>query len=137
MILAIGLWTFLRTLVAGSAAVALENLARRHQLLVLQRSVRRPRLARRDRILFSEAACQEQSSLVVSAPSVSSSFVRTTNGHVPCSLCEVCGGKRERFASWRADQWFGRALTLLDGRSDGGGPRLREAARPGRPLALR
>jgi len=48
MVLAIGLWTFLRTLVAGSAAVALENLALRHQLLVLQRSVRRPRLAQRD-----------------------------------------------------------------------------------------
>ena len=67
MVLAIGLWTFLRTLVAGSAAVALENLALRHQLLVLQRSVRRPRLARRDRVLFSEAACHEQRSLVVSA----------------------------------------------------------------------
>ena len=50
MILAIGLWTFLPTLVTGSAAVALENLALRHQLLVLQRSVRRPRLARRNRI---------------------------------------------------------------------------------------
>ena len=50
MILAIGLWTFLRTLFIGSAAVALENLALRHQLLVLQRSVGRPRLARRDRV---------------------------------------------------------------------------------------
>src|SRR6516165_5499045 len=48
-----------------------------------------------------------------------------------------CGGNRERFASWRADQWFGWALTLLDGRIDGGGHRLREAARPGRQLALR
>ena len=48
-----------------------------------------------------------------------------------------CGGKRERFVSWRADQWFGRALTLLDGRIDGGGHRLREAARPARPPALR
>ena len=137
MLLVVGVWTSLRALLFGSAAIARENLALRQQLLVLQRSVRRPRLTRGDRVLFSEAACQEQSSLVVSAPSVSSSFVKTTNGHVPCSLCEVCGGKRERFASWRADQWFGRALTLLDGRSDGGGPRLREAARPVRQLALR
>ena len=90
MILAIGLWTFLRTLLAGSTAVALENLALRHQLLVLQRSSRRPRLARRDRILFSEAACQEKISLVVSAPSLSSSGVRTTNARVSGSLCEVC-----------------------------------------------
>jgi putative transposase len=52
MILAIGLWTFLRTLWTGPAAVALENFALRHQLLVLQRSVRRPRLAPRDRILW-------------------------------------------------------------------------------------
>jgi putative transposase len=52
MILAIGLWTFLRALLTGSADVALENLALRHQLLVLQRSVRRPRLARRDRVLW-------------------------------------------------------------------------------------
>ena len=89
MILAIGLWTFLHTLVTGSATVTLENLALRHLLLVLQRSVRRPRLARRDRVLFSEAACQEQSSLVVSAPSLSSSFGRTTAGRVPCSLGEV------------------------------------------------
>jgi hypothetical protein len=52
MILAIGLWTFLRALLTGSADVTLENLALRHQLLVLQRSVRRPHLVRRDRILW-------------------------------------------------------------------------------------
>jgi hypothetical protein len=39
MIFGIGLWTFMRALVTGSAAVALENLALRHQLLILQRSV--------------------------------------------------------------------------------------------------
>ena len=39
MIFVIGLWTFLRALLFGPAAVALENLALRHQLLVLQRSV--------------------------------------------------------------------------------------------------
>src|SRR5262245_26046728 len=71
MILAIGLWTFLRTLLTGSAAVALENLALRHQLLVLQRSVRRPRLARRDRILWvwlSQVWAGWRSSLVIIQP---------------------------------------------------------------------
>jgi len=52
MIYVIGLWTFLRAVLFGSAAVAIENLALRHQLLVLQRSVGRPRLARWDRILW-------------------------------------------------------------------------------------
>ena len=52
MIFVIGFWTFLRALCLDPAAVALENLALRHQLLVLQRSVRRPRLARRDRVFW-------------------------------------------------------------------------------------
>ena len=52
MILVLGPWTFLRAVLTGSAAVALENLALRHQLAVLQRSVRRPRLSRGDRILW-------------------------------------------------------------------------------------
>jgi putative transposase len=52
MIYVIGLWTFLRAGLFGSAAVAIENLALRHQLLVLQRSVGRPRRARWDRILW-------------------------------------------------------------------------------------
>src|SRR5262245_62151591 len=52
MLFVIGLGTFLRALLLGSAVIALENLALRHQLGVLQRSVRRPRLARRDRILW-------------------------------------------------------------------------------------
>ena len=60
-----------------------------------------------------------------------------TNRRIYSRSTVDCGGKRERFVSWRADQWFGRALTLLDGRSDGGGHRLREAARPARPPALR
>ena len=46
MILLMGFCTFLRALFTGAAAIALENLALRHQLLVLQRSVTRPRLAR-------------------------------------------------------------------------------------------
>ena len=50
MIFVIGLWTFLRAMLVGSAAVAIENLALRHQRLVLQRSVDRPRLSRWDRI---------------------------------------------------------------------------------------
>jgi hypothetical protein len=45
MILGIGLWSFARVLVAGAGPVAIENLARRHQLAVLQRSVSRPRLS--------------------------------------------------------------------------------------------
>jgi len=52
MLLMVGVWTFLRALLFGSTAIALENLALRHQLRVLQRSVRRPRLARWDRILW-------------------------------------------------------------------------------------
>ena len=52
MILVIGLWTFLRAWLLGSAVVALENVALRHQLLILQRSVGRPRLSRWDRILW-------------------------------------------------------------------------------------
>ena len=52
MVLVVGVWTVLRALLFGSAAGALENLALRHQLRVLQRSVRRPRLARWDRILW-------------------------------------------------------------------------------------
>src|SRR4029453_1998470 len=52
MLLATALWTFLRALSTGAAGVALENLALRHQLLVLQRSVGRPRLSRWDRIFW-------------------------------------------------------------------------------------
>jgi putative transposase len=52
MIFAIGLWTFRRGLFPEPAAVALENLALRHQLLVVQRSVPRAQLSRWDRILW-------------------------------------------------------------------------------------
>jgi putative transposase len=71
MIFVIGLWTFLRALFLEPAAVALENLALRHQLGVLERSVRRPRLARWDRILWvwlSRIWPSWRSSLVIVQP---------------------------------------------------------------------
>ena len=51
MPLVLGLWTFLRALLVGAAAITLENLALRHQLAVLQRSGSRSRLVRWDRIV--------------------------------------------------------------------------------------
>jgi putative transposase len=52
MILVLGVWAFVRALLVSSATVSLENVALRHQLTVLQRSVCRPRLRRRDRIFW-------------------------------------------------------------------------------------
>src|SRR4030095_11634554 len=52
MILVLGVWAFVRALLVNSAAVSLENIALRHQLAILQRSVRRPRLRRRDRLFW-------------------------------------------------------------------------------------
>jgi putative transposase len=52
MILVLGVWTYLRALLGRATAVTLENLALRHQLAILQRSDRRPRLRRRDRIFW-------------------------------------------------------------------------------------
>jgi putative transposase len=52
MILVLGVWVFVRALLGNSPAVSLENVALRHQLSVLQRSVRRPRFSRRDRIFW-------------------------------------------------------------------------------------
>jgi putative transposase len=71
MLVVIGLWTFLRALLVGSATIALENFALRHQLEVLQRSVSRPRLARWDRILWlwlSRLWTGWRSSLVIVQP---------------------------------------------------------------------
>jgi putative transposase len=52
MIFVLGAWVFVRALLVNSAAVSLENVALRHQLAVLQRSVDRPRLRHRDRLLW-------------------------------------------------------------------------------------
>src|SRR4029453_2511702 len=71
MLVVMGFWTFLRAVFFGSAAVALENVALRHQLLVLQRSVDRPRLARWDRIFWvwlSRLWASWRSSLVIVQP---------------------------------------------------------------------
>lgn len=40
MILVLGVWTFLRALLGHSTVVTIENIALRHQLMVLQRSGR-------------------------------------------------------------------------------------------------
>jgi putative transposase len=71
MVFVIGLWTFLRALSLGSAGIALENVALRHQLLVLQRSVGRSRLSRWDRILWvwlSRLWMRWRSSLIMVQP---------------------------------------------------------------------
>jgi putative transposase len=47
------LWFLIRGLVANRASLAFENLALRQQLAVLRRSVRRPRLRRRDRLFWT------------------------------------------------------------------------------------
>jgi hypothetical protein len=69
--LVMGFWTFLRAVFFGSAAIALENVALRHQLLILQRSVGRPRLARWDRVFWvwlSRVWGSWRSSLVIVQP---------------------------------------------------------------------
>src|SRR3989454_5103092 len=71
MILVLGAWAFVRALLVNSAAVSLENVALRHQLTVLQRSVGRPRLDRRDRIFWvclSRLWGNWRSSLVIVQP---------------------------------------------------------------------
>jgi len=47
-----GVVLFVRAMFIRDAAIAAENLALRHQLGVLERSVQRPRLRRRDRIFW-------------------------------------------------------------------------------------
>jgi hypothetical protein len=48
---------FLRTLVVSRATLAAENLALHHQLIVLQHSVKRPKLRPRDRLFWVWLAC--------------------------------------------------------------------------------
>jgi transposase InsO family protein len=50
------IWFLMRAIVANRAALAVENLALRQQLAVLRRSVRRPRLRRRDRLFWTTLA---------------------------------------------------------------------------------
>jgi putative transposase len=66
-----GVLYFLRALFRNRATVAAENLALRHQLGVLQRSVKRPRLRRRDRIFWawlSRVWAGWRSSLIIVKP---------------------------------------------------------------------
>ena len=102
MLLAIGLWTFARALVHGSAAVALENVALRHQLAVLQRSVRRPKLHRSDRVFwvgFSRLWRSWRSSLVIVQPATvlawHLSFAKTTSSALGDDLCSSGQAERE------------------------------------------
>jgi len=71
VILVMGFWTFFRAVLFGSAAIALENVALRHQLRVLQRSVTRPRLSRWDRVFcvwLSRLGASWRSSLLIVQP---------------------------------------------------------------------
>jgi len=64
-------WLFVRGLFAGRAALAAENLALRHQLIVLRRSIKRPKLRKRDRIFWvwlSRIWRHWQSALVIVQP---------------------------------------------------------------------
>jgi len=47
-----GVVLFIRAVFTSRAAIVAENLALRHQLGIVQRSVRRPRSRQRDRILW-------------------------------------------------------------------------------------
>jgi putative transposase len=71
MIAVLGVWAFVRALLGNSASVSMENVALRHQLAILQRSVPRPRLRRRDRLLwvaFSQLWAGWRSSLFIVRP---------------------------------------------------------------------
>ena len=47
------IWTFVRAFLARRADLAAENTMFRHQLIVLQRSIKRPRLGKSDRVIFA------------------------------------------------------------------------------------
>ena len=66
-----GIVIFVRALLSNRAVIAAENLALRHQLGVLQRSVKRPQLRRLDRILWvwlSRLWADWRSSLLIVKP---------------------------------------------------------------------
>lgn len=46
------IWALVRAFLGNRAALAAENIALRQQLIVLQRSVKRPRLRNRDRLFW-------------------------------------------------------------------------------------
>ena len=72
MILVLGVWIYFRVLCVGTATVSLENVALRHQLAVLQRSVVRPKVYRWDRLFWvclSRLWAGWRSSLVIVQPS--------------------------------------------------------------------
>ena len=61
----------IRAILLSSAVIAAENMALRQQIIVLQRSVKRPRLRQRDRILWvwlSRFWVDWRSSLVIVKP---------------------------------------------------------------------
>ncbi len=64
------IWFLFRGLVANRATLAVENLALRQQLAVLRRSIRRPRLRRRDWLFwtFPAAAAAAGATRCGSAP---------------------------------------------------------------------
>ena len=71
MILVLGVWIYFRVLCVGTATVSLENVALRHQLAVLQRSVVRPKVYRWDRLFWvclSRLWAGWRSSLVIVQP---------------------------------------------------------------------
>jgi len=60
-----------RALLANRAALAMENLALRQQLAVLERSVKRPALRQRDRIFWAltmKSCCERTSCRLLDAP---------------------------------------------------------------------
>ena len=65
------IFLILRAFITDRSAIAAENLALRHQLCILQRSVRRSRLRQRDRILWvwlSQLWADWRSSLIIAKP---------------------------------------------------------------------
>src|SRR4029453_8485413 len=71
MIVVLGVWAFVRALLGNPASVSMENVALRHQLAILQRSVPRPPLRRRDRLLwvaFSRRGAGGRPRLVIVRP---------------------------------------------------------------------